>query len=192
VYGRLPQTTGLTSIAQFTVDNGPPFISEYPPPNGVEFDPTSETSSNYRLYSNPFLSSGTHTLVITAQAANALWLDYALIGTGADLSNAGDSVTTFPAPQAPTQTITSTASPGGTTPYSTASGAATSPSSLSSSSTRTAAIAGGTAGAVCLVLAILGIVYFLRRRRRWNSDPDALVPREFPPYLGRSKLLWLK
>jgi hypothetical protein len=189
VYGRLPETTGLTSIAQFTVDNGPPFISEYPSPNGVEYDPTSETSSNYRLYSNTLLSSGIHTLVITAQATNALWLDYAIVGTGADLSNAGDSVTTFPAPQGSTQTISNIVSTVGTTPYSTASGAATSLSSLSSSSTRTAAIAGGTAGAVCFVLAILVIVYCLRRRRRWNSDSNAVVLKEFPPYLGRSNLL---
>jgi hypothetical protein len=186
VYGRLPETTGLTSIAQFTVDNGPPFISEYPPSNDdVQYDPISKASSNYRLYSNQFLSSGKHTLIITAQAANALWLDYAIVGTGADLSNAGDSVTTFPASQGSTQTIVST---GKTRPYSTASGAASSPSSLSSS-TRPAAIAGGTAGAICLALAILGIVYYLWRRRRWDSDPDAFVLREVPPYLGRSNLL---
>jgi hypothetical protein len=184
VYGRLPDTTGLTSIAQFTVDNGPPFVSEYPPPSDVQYDPTLGTSSNYRLYSNTNLPSGTHTLVITAQAANALWLDYAIVGTGTDSLNAGDSVTTSPAAQGPTQTITTTAWTGGTRPYPTASGAATSPPSFSSS-TR-------TAGAVCLVLAILGIVYYLRRRRRWNSDPDAFVPREFPPYLGRSKILSLK
>ena len=187
MYGRLPKTTGLTSIAQFTVDNGPAFISEYPPPNSVEYDPISETSSNYRLYSNPFLLPGKHTLVITAQAANALWLDYAIVGTNADLSNAGDSVTTFPAPQGPTQTTTIILSTGGTPHFPTASGAATRPSS---SSTHTSAIAGGIAGAICFVLVILGIAYYYsQRRRQWNSDPDVLVPREFPPYLGRSNFL---
>jgi hypothetical protein len=172
VYGRLPITTGLVSIAEFTVDNGTPFISDYPPLMDISYNVATDTASNYRLYSNPYLSGGIHTLVITPQAPNALWLDYAISGTGPDLINSGDTVTTFPAP--PSSTISSTPSP-----------------SSSRHGTHTAEIIGGTAGAICLVLVILGIIYCVRKRRRQrNADLDVLAPRQFPLGLRGSTLSW--
>jgi hypothetical protein len=186
VFGRLPITTDLVSIAEFTVDNGTPFMSDYPPLTDIAYDVATDTASNYRLYSNPYLSAGIHTLVITPQAPNALWLDYAISGTGPDLINPGDTVINFPTP--PSSTISGTRSLGGSTP-------SPSRSDLSSSSskhgTHTAEIVGGTAGAICLVLVILGIIYCVRKRQRQrNADSDVLTPRRFPPGLRGSTLLW--
>jgi hypothetical protein len=108
VYGRLPITTDLVSVAEFTVDIGPPVMTDYPSPMNIAYNATSATASNFRLYYNPHLSAEIHMLVITPQAPYALWLDYAIAGTGTDLINAGDTVTTFAAP--PSSTISSTSS----------------------------------------------------------------------------------
>ena len=176
VYGRLPITTGLVSIAEFTVDNGTPFISKYPSLTDISYNAATETASNYRMYYNPYLSAGIHTLVITPQAPNALWLDYAIAGTGPDLINSGDSISNFPS-----STISGTPSP------------SQSDSSLSSSGhgTHTAKIVGGIAGAICLILVILGIIYCVRKRRRQrNANSDVLAPRQFSPGLRGSTHSW--
>jgi hypothetical protein len=181
VYGRLPITTGLVSIAEFTVDNGTPFMSDYPPLTDISYNATAATASNYRMYSNPYLFDGIHTLVITPQAPDALWLDYAISGTGPDLINSGDSVTNFPAP--PSSTILGTPSPSRSD--------SSSSSSSSEHGTHTAEIVGGTVGAIFLVLVILGIVYCVRQRRlQRNADSDALVPRRFLLGLRESTLSW--
>jgi hypothetical protein len=145
VYGRLPITNDLVSIAEFTVDNGTPFISDYPPLTDIAYNATTATASNYRLYSNPYLTAGIHTLVITPQAPNALWLDYAIAGIGPDLISPGDTVATFPA--SPSSTISSTPS-----------------SSSSMHGVDTADIVLGPAGTICLVLVIFGIIRFVRKR----------------------------
>jgi hypothetical protein len=177
VYGRLPMSIDLVSVAEFTVDNGTPFVSDYPPLMDITWDETLATSSNYRLYSNPYLSAGIHTLVIKPQAPNALWLDYAIAGIGPDLINSGDTVTSFPVP--PSSTISGVPSPF----------RSDSSSSSLRQSAHTAEIVGGTAWAICLVLVILGIIYCVRsRQRQRNADSDILVTRRFPLGLRGSTL----
>jgi hypothetical protein len=172
VYGRLPITNDLVSVAEFTVDNGTPFMSDYPPLTDIAYNAATATASNYRLYSNPYLSAGVHTLVITPQAPDVLWLDYAISGTGPDSIRPGDTVATFPA--APSSTISSTPS-----------------SSSSMHGAHTADIVGGTAGAICLILVILGIIYCVRKRRRQrNAASDVLAPTQFPLGLRGSTLSW--
>jgi hypothetical protein len=141
-------------------------VSDYPPTKGLPFDAKLDTLSNYRLYHNPGLTSGTHNLVITATATNALWLDYAIAGTGTDTTSSVDSISSSPLAQISSSPLAqSTGGGGGSTSH--------------SSKLNVAAIAGGTVGGVvfaCLVLVILWILIRRSHHKRHDVDMDIIVP----------------
>ena len=150
VYGRLPITTGLVSVAEFTVDNGTPFISDYPPLEDIPYNATLATASNYRLYYNPHLSAGIHTLVIKPRAPYVLWLDYAIAGTGADLMNSGVTAINSPAP----------------------------PSSTKSSSAKI--VGGTTGPICLLLVILVVIYWVRKRQPQRNADSDVPATKQFP------------
>jgi hypothetical protein len=154
VYGRLPITTNITTIAQFVVDDNPPFIASYPPASDIP-DNNGPYSSNYRLFHLTSLSSDkSHVLTITPMAEQALWLDYITAGVGVDTSNPQDTGSSVPPPSSST-TPSATGIPTGAPAF----------------STKTAVtIAGAVVGGVILlVVAILSIIVYYRRRRRFTE-----------------------
>ena len=146
IYVRLPYNTSLTTITQVVIDNGPPIVVNYPRTAGIVFNPTTSASSGYRLFHGSF-SSGSHQLVITPLAEQALWLDYVTAGIGADMSNPQSS-----------SSSSSTSSTLSSAPTVTAS---------SSSRAKTGIIAGGALGGItCLALIVFVIFVWLHSRRQ--------------------------
>jgi hypothetical protein len=164
VYGRLPYTANLTGLAQFSIDGGPPIDSNYPPLTSVYFDPQTLASSNYLLFHADSLTPGMHSLEITPLANDCLWLDYINTGTGLDTINS----------QTP-QLSTPSAVPG-PTPTGTASSTPVSSQAASSSKhTSTVLVDGIVGGIVCLTLIVVLTLFYLRRRRRHGSNPNAIA-----------------
>jgi len=163
VYVRLPYRTNLTSIAQVVIDNGPPFVANYPQIADITFDSTTLTSSNYHLFHDSF-SSGSHQLIITPMAEQALWLDYVTSGVGTDTSNPPASGP----PSSSSTTLTAMSMP------SAASMTASNPSRTSEpKSGKGGIIAGGTLGGIaCLALIAFATFLWLRSRLRKHSTEE--------------------
>jgi hypothetical protein len=159
IYVRLPYNTSLTTIAQVVIDNGAPIVVNYPQTAEVTFDPTTSASSGYKLFHGSF-PSGSHQLVITPLAEQALWLDYVTAGIGADTSNplasgSSSSSTSSTLPPAPSVTAPS-------------------------SKTKTGIIAGGALGGIaCLALVAFVIFVWLRSRRR-KDNTEKYFDNELP------------
>jgi hypothetical protein len=172
VYGRLPYSTNITNVAQIVIDGGSPFIATYPSYTNIVFDATTDASSGYRLYHNPSLPSGSHVMVITPAAEQALWLDYVTAGTGVDLSNPQDSAGGSSSPSS-TPSAARSPSPPSSTPS-----APGSPNRRLPSSLVPVIVAGVTAGSIVLLaLLAVGIFFCIRRKRKRRGitkNPDLL------------------
>jgi len=156
VFVRLPDSTNLTSVAQVVIDTDPPFTVNYPPTEPVS-DAVTNAASNYNLFHGSF-APGSHQLVITAMAEQALWLDYVTVGIDSDPPNStsgGGSSTS-----SSSVTSSATGTPG---------------SSSSSPSTNNAILYGGLLGTVAS-LALIALVIFLclrwKRKKRQDSEKN--------------------
>jgi hypothetical protein len=154
VYGSLPLSSDFISVAEVVIDGGSPFITPYISAD-LPFN-SNNMSSNYRLYHNTTLSQSTHSIVITAAAGNALWLDYITAGTGVDTSEDISDGIPMSSPQ--------NSSAPGSRPSATSSTGNKGASSSSKSQSRKAGVVGGVVGAVCFFL----LVWLCVRRRLYR------------------------
>jgi hypothetical protein len=133
--------------ASIVVDNDPPVI--FIP----DFQPESVTTNN-RIFKSKDLSEGSHTLVVTAENSNTVWIDYLLVIPHTPPA----SNSALPASTSPLSSTSSSSSNATTTP---------SPSKSPSGGIIAGAVIGGLVFGVVLVAAIFLIC---RRRRRAQVD----------------------
>lgn len=87
-FGTIPNTTSSGTLAAFDVDGRVTNIG-FPDLPLTQWD--FNVSSNYRYFGSDNLTSGSHTLIITAQAENALYLDYLLVKPPTEIMSTGST-----------------------------------------------------------------------------------------------------
>ncbi|KAJ7185332.1 hypothetical protein C8R46DRAFT_1060162 [Mycena filopes] len=142
---------GALASATISIDKGP--LVSY-----VATNQSSTVTSNNLIFDSGTISEGSHTLVVTAQNANPLWIDYFLV-----------------TPNSPGFSVSSSASTSATSAPSSSSTAVDS-TAHSKKKTPVGAIVGPIVAVLLLAALAAFLFFFCRRRRQSRGDSHSIIP----------------
>ncbi|KAG2007490.1 hypothetical protein CC2G_015184 [Coprinopsis cinerea AmutBmut pab1-1] len=168
VHGTIPRrNTSATGgpLSSYVIDGGPPILFEADTMDRVQY--------NQRFFNSPVLPNTTHELTITKVGTDGeLWLDYFLVELADDLQ---PQVVTVGNRQTTTVTQTITGSAANPTGAQAGQGGQIQGENAGTG-TNTAAIVGGVLGGLAgLALVAIGLFLFLRRTRKRQRPPSAML-----------------